>query len=41
MLALFTATVFAFVVIASHGKQTSQAIQKMDRVMYSPRTDVE
>lgn len=41
MLALFGATVFAFLVIASHAKQTSQALQKIDRVAHSPRQDLE
>jgi hypothetical protein len=41
MLALFTATAFAFVVIASHARQTSHSLKKMDRVMFSPRQDLD
>ena len=41
MLALFGATAFAFVVIASHARQTSQSLQRVDRVMHSPRQDLE
>ena len=41
MLALFGATAFAFLVIASHARQTSMSLQKIDRVMYSPRQDLE
>ena len=41
MLALFTATAFAFVVIASHGKKTSEALKKVDRVQYTPKDDLE
>ena len=41
MLALFGATAFAFVVIASHARQTSQSLQRVDRVMHSSRQDLE
>ncbi len=41
MLALFTATAFAFVVIASHGNKTSKALQKVDRVVFAPDEDLQ
>ena len=41
MLALFGATAFAFVVIASHGARAAKSLQKVDRVSFSPRDDLE
>jgi hypothetical protein len=41
MLALFGATAFAFVVIASHGNRAAKSYQRVDRVVFSPRQDLD
>ena len=41
ILALFAATAFAFVVIASHGKRAALTDQKIGRVTFSPRHDLD
>lgn len=41
MLALFGATAFAFVVIASHGNRAAKSLQRVDRVLFTPREDLE
>lgn len=41
MLALFGATVFAFLVIASHGNLTAKSLQKAERVDFTSQHDLE
>ena len=41
ILALFGATAFAFLVIASHGNRAAKSLQKVDRVALSPQQDLE
>jgi hypothetical protein len=41
ILALFGATAFAFLVIASHGNRAAKSLQKVDRVALSPQRDLE
>ena len=41
MLALFGATAFAFLVITSHANRAAKSLQRVDRMAFSPKQDVE